>query len=49
MRNHQTPNLPNPSRENTVILNCQFTCSHLTDLAYSVGVIPNFSLNCREK
>jgi len=22
---------------------------YLTDFAYSVGVIPNFSLNCREK
>ena len=24
-------------------------CYHLTDFAYSVGVMPNFSLNCREK
>jgi hypothetical protein len=30
-------------------LRSNITVLHLTDLAYSVGVMPNFSLNWREK
>jgi len=35
--------------DNEIALTMKYSVLYRTDLAYSVGVMPNFSLNCREK
>ena len=45
-RRHRLTALSIPSH---TVLDVPYIKHYLTDFAYSVGVIPNFSLNCREK